>query len=212
MSPRAAKKRRKARSREEAASFAIAHRIRIEILAVLHEGPATIKQLSRELRHTTGTIGHHVEELLLDGSIEVAKTDEVGSVTQYWYIASKLPEYTSEEIAELTEEEQQATYSLILQSIMAESLAALWSGQLLDDPLITLAWNWIPLDQQGRRDLDKEQTRSWHRMHEIAAESAGRRCQSGEAAHTYLVASMGFRRYRSQGGPAPFIRAGIPSR
>jgi predicted transcriptional regulator len=205
-------KERKARSREEAASFAVAHRIRIEILALLHEGSATVKQLSRELRHTTGTIGHHVEELLLDGSIEVAKTEKVGSVDQYWYIASKLPEYTSKEIAELTEEEQQATFSLILQSIMAESLAALWSGQLLDDPLITLAWNWFPLDEQGRSDLDQEQERSWHRMHEIAAESAGRRCKSGEEAATYLVALMGFRRYRSQGGPAPFIRAGMSGR
>jgi DNA-binding HxlR family transcriptional regulator len=212
VSPRSAKEERKSRSREDAASYAVGHRIRIEILALLHEGPATIKQLARDLRHTTGTIGHHVEELVLDGSIEVAKTEEVGSVTQYWYCATKLTEYTSDEIAELSEEQKQATFSLILQSIMAESLAALWSGQLLDDPLITLAWNWFPLDKQGRSDLDEEQARSWDRMHEIAAESAGRRCQSGESAQTYLIACMGFRRYRSQGGPGPFVHAGMPSR
>lgn len=212
MSPRTVNKERKPRTREQAASYAVGHRIRIEILALLHEGPATIKQLSRDLRHTTGTITHHVENLLLDGSIEVAKTEQVGSITMYWYAANRLPEYTSEEIAELTEEEQQATFSLILQSIMAESLAALWSGQLLDDPLVTLAWNWFPLDEQGRIDLDEEQDRSWRRMHEIAAESAGRRCESKEDARTYLIATMGIRRFRSQGGPSPFVRAGMPSR
>jgi DNA-binding transcriptional ArsR family regulator len=208
--PRTARQLKKPRSREEAASFAVGHRLRIEILAVLHEGPATIKVLAKELRQTPGTVGYHVEELLLDGSIEVAKTEEVGSVTQYWYCMTKLPEYTSAQISELTPAEQQATYSLILQSAMAEALAALWNGQLLDDPRLALAWNRIELDAQGRVDLADEQDRSWERMHEIEAESINRKCAGGGDTTSYVVATMGFKRSRTS---APALgHAGNPRR
>ncbi len=45
-----------------------------------------------------------------------------------------------------------------------------------------LAWNRIVLDRQGREDLADEQARSRERIHEIEAEAANRRAESGEPA------------------------------
>jgi DNA-binding transcriptional ArsR family regulator len=204
---RTTEKTRKPRSREAAVSYAVGHRIRIEILAVLHEGPASAKRLAREVRQPLSTVTHHIEELLADGSIEVARTRMVGNVEQNFYRVIRLPEYSSEEIAELSAEQQQATYSIVLQSMMAEALASLWAGTLLDDPLLTLAWNRIDLDEQARRDLAEEHDRSWRRIHEIAAEAANRRADGGDPGSTYVVASMGFLRSRTS---APALgRAGL---
>jgi DNA-binding transcriptional ArsR family regulator len=195
--PRTEKRERRPRPREDAASYAVGHRIRIEILAVLHEGPASINGLVRELRQTRGTITHHLEELLLDHSIEVAYSEERRNFTEHWYCMVKLPEYSSDEIAEMGDEAKQALFSLIIQSTAAEAFAALWAGKMLEDEEMTLAWDRIDLDEQGRRDLAQEQDRSWQRIHEIAAEAANRVVGTQEEPVRYTVASMGFKRFRT---------------
>lgn len=186
----------------EAISYACGHRIRIEILAALHEGPATTSELARIIREPLSNMGHHIAALLACGSIEVVGTRKAGNVTQFIYCMVELPEYTSEEFAAMTDEEKQATLGVVLQASMAEALAALWAGKLVADPLVMLAWNRVNLDDRGRADLAAEQDRSWLRIKEIEAEAANRRAESGEAGTTYVVSSFGYQRSRTE-APAP---------
>lgn len=190
------------RSVEEAVSYAVGHRIRIEILAALHEGPASTKELARMVRQPLSKVTHHVEELLASGSIEVARTERVGNINQNFYCVVRLPHYSDEDIEAMSAEERQTTAGLILQASMAEALASLWAGKLHSDPRVMLAWNRIALDRQGREDLADEQARSWERIHEIEAEAANRRAESGEPGVTYVVTSLGYERSRSS-APAP---------
>ncbi len=192
---------RKGRSVEEAVSYAVGHRIRIEVLAALHEGPASTKDLAKIVRQPLSNLTHHVEELLASGSIEIARTETVGNISQNFYCVVKLPLYSSEDFAAMTAEERQATLGLILQATMAEAMASLWAGKLHSDPRVMLAWNRINLDAQGRSDLADEQDRSWERMQEIEAESATRRTESGEAGTTYIVTSFGYERSRTSAPP-----------
>lgn len=194
------------RSVEEAVSYAVGHRVRIEVLAALHEGPASAKDLSKIVGQPLSNVTHHVEELLASGSIEIARTETVGNITQNFYCVVKLPLYSSEDFAAMTPAERQATCGLVLQASMAEALASLWAGKLNNDARVMLAWNRINLDEQGREDLADEQDRSWERMQEIEAEAANRRSESGEPATTYVITSLGFERSRSS-APAP-VRSG----
>ena len=57
---------------EEVTSRSIGHRFRIEILAALHEGPASATQLARILRQPDSKVWNHIQELLKDGAIEEA--------------------------------------------------------------------------------------------------------------------------------------------
>lgn len=189
------------RSVGEAISYAVGHRIRIEVLAALHEGPATTAELARIVHQPLSNMGHHIEELLACGSIEIAGTRMAGNVTQNVYCMVKLPEYTSEEFAAMTDDEKQAVLGLILQASMAEALASLWSGKLVEDPLVMLAWNRVNLDSQGRKDVAQEQDRSWLRIKEIEAESTNRRAASGESGTTYVVTSFGYQRSRTEAPP-----------
>jgi Helix-turn-helix domain len=191
------------RTVEEAVSYSVGHRIRIEVLAALHEGPASSSELARIVHQPLSNLAHHVAELLASGSIEVVDTRRVGNVLQNIYCMVELPEYTSEEFAAMTDDERQATLGIVLQASLAEALASLWAGKLIEDPLVMLAWNRVNLDDQGRADLATEQDRSWLRIKEIEAESANRRAKTGDPGTTYVVTSFGYQRSRTE-APVPF--------
>jgi DNA-binding transcriptional ArsR family regulator len=187
---------------EDSVSYAVGHRIRIEILAALHEGPESAAGLAKVVRQRLSTVTHHIEELLADGSIEVARTKQVRvNMTQHFYRVVELPEFSDEEIAAMSLGERQALAGLILQASMAESLASLWAGKMKNDPRVFLAWNRINLDRQGRDDFADEQIRSWQRVKEIECESTNRRAVSGEPGVTYIVTSFGYERSRTSAPP-----------
>ena len=192
---------RKERTIEEAVSYAVAHRIRVELLAALNERPYSPKELARIVRQPLSTVTHHVDELLTSKAIEVARTERVRNVNVNYYRAIELPFYSDEEIAAMTEEERKVTIAPALQAIMAESLAAFWGGKMIHDPRLWLAWRWFNVDAQGRQDIADEQARSWERIQEIEAESATRRTRSEEEAQSVIVASMGFERTRTSPHP-----------
>jgi DNA-binding transcriptional ArsR family regulator len=192
-----AKATKKQRTIEEARIYAVAHQIRIEILAALHEGCRSPSQLARMLGKRLSTITHHVNELLEDSSIELAKVEQVRNTNEHFYRAVRLPFYSDEEMWAMSPEERQVTYGLILQSAMAEALAAYWAGQMSIDPRVWMSWCWFNVDSRGREDIADELARSWARMQEIETEAVERRTESGEEAMSVIVALMGFMRSRT---------------
>jgi DNA-binding transcriptional ArsR family regulator len=190
------------RSVEEALSYALGHRIRIEVLAILHEGTRTPDELAKMMSQPLGRVTHHIRELLESGSIELAKTEQARNATRHFYRAIEVPFYSDEEIAAMPPEARQATAGLILQAIMAESLASFWAGKMIHDPRVWLSWRWFNVDDQGRDEIAEEQAESWARVQAIEARAAARRAQSAEQATSIIVASLGFERSRGT-SPTP---------
>lgn len=187
---------------EDSVSYAVGHRIRIEILAALHEGPESPDGLAKIVGRPLSTVTHHIEELLKDGSIEIARSVKVrGNIVQHYYRVIELPEFSSEEIAAMSEDERQALFALIVQAATAEALASLWAGKMIHDRRIQLAWNRIILDLQGREDLADEQDESWKRVKQIECDSATRLAERGEKGVTYVVTSFGYERSRHSAPP-----------
>lgn len=196
---------RGSRGVEDSVSYAVGHRIRIEILAALHEGPESADSLAKIVGRTLGIVTYHIEELLKDGSIEVAYSKQIrANMTQHFYRMVELPEFSEEEIAAMTPEERQALAALILQATTAEAMASLWAGKLHTDPRVKLIWDRLPLDERGREDLADEQAESWGRIRGIAGDAANRMAESGEKGVTYVVHIFGYERSRST-APAPLV-------
>ena len=192
-----------ARGVEDSVSYAVGHRIRIEILAALHEGPESADGLAKIVGRQLSIVTYHIEELLKDGSIEVAYSKQIRTnMTQHFYRMVELPEFSEEEIAAMTPEERQALAALILQATTAEALASLWAGKLHTDPRVKLIWDRFNLDEQGREDLADEQAESWGRVREIAGGAANRMAESGEKGVTYVVHIFGYERSRNA-APTP---------
>jgi DNA-binding transcriptional ArsR family regulator len=189
---------RYSRGIQEAVSYAVGHRIRVEILAALNEREdASASELARIARQPLSTVTHHVEELLKSGSIEVARTEKVRSVQQNFY-RTVIPTFASdEEMEAMSEDERLELCRVILQALMAETLASFWSGKLTSDPKVFLCWAWFNVDVEGRSAIAEEQVRSWRRIGEIEREAAARCEDSGEEPFSVLVSGVSFDRART---------------
>jgi len=198
------------RSIEEAVSYAIAHRIRIEILCLLNEAIYNASELAELTHWPLTTIGHHIKEMLSSGSIEVARIEKVRNTDQHFYRAVELPVVSDEEAVALPPEVKQEYAAVVLQAIMAESLAALRTQKLNRDTRVRMMWRWYNLDEQGRDELADEQRESWERVAEIEARSTNRRAKSGEKATTLIAATLGFERSKPVNSNAPAVHRLTP--
>jgi DNA-binding transcriptional ArsR family regulator len=191
------------KSIEERLEFALKHRTRVYVLTLLNEGVYCSEELAEIIGEPVNNIAHHIRKMLEDGSIELAKTEQVRNTLQNYYRAIKMPFYSDEELAAMTPEERQATIGLTLQCLMAEIMTAFWSRKMEADPRLWLAWRWFNVDGQGRKDLADEQERSWQRLREIEAESANRCAVSGDETVSIIGGSAGFERARTAPKAAP---------
>jgi DNA-binding transcriptional ArsR family regulator len=187
---------------QDAVSYAIGHRIRVEIISALHDlGSASAVELSRVVHQPLSTVTHHVGELLKSGSIHIERTEKVKSVNQHFYKLINPLFLSDEEMEELSEEERQEVCRVVLQGVTAEALAAFWSGDLPSDPRLFLAWNWFNVDEQGRADIAEEQIRSWRRIREIEEEAEMRCSESEEERSSLVVGGLSFPRWRTATRP-----------
>ena len=200
------------RSVEEAVSYSVGHRIRIEILCILNEGTHSASELSRLIHQPLTTIGHHIKELVDSRCIELARVEKVRNTDQHFYRAIELPFITDEEAEALPAEVKQEYAALILQTITAEGLGALWAGKMNADPAVRMMWRWFNLDAQGRQELADEQRESWERIVDIEARSTNRRAESGEEAVTLIATTMGFERSRPIGQASPAVHRLTPGK
>jgi DNA-binding transcriptional ArsR family regulator len=191
----------RSKSIEEVVSYAVGHRIRVQVLSLLNEGVYTPDELSQIIGEPLNKVSHHVSELLDAGSIELARTEQVRNTTRHYYRAVEMPFYSDEEVEAMPVQQRQVSAGLILQSIMAEAMSAFWAGKM-QDPTVWLSWRWFNVDEQGRRELAEEQARSWERAREIEAESINRSVESGEDVTSMIVASMCFERERTAPRPS----------
>jgi DNA-binding transcriptional ArsR family regulator len=190
------------RSVEEAVSYAIGHRIRIEILALLNEATHSPSELAKLTGQPVTTIGHHIKELVNSGCIELARIEKVRNADQHFYRAVELPFVSDEEAETLPVEARQQYAAVILQALMAEGLAALWAGKMTSDP-VWMSWRWFNLDAQGQEQAQEAQHEFWERIKEIDAEVANRVALSGEPTVSTIVAALGFERFKPVGATVP---------
>lgn len=199
---------------EEAVSYAINDKLRIEILIILNERERNRYELADLIGETPDRMKHHLKELQNEGSIELAYSEPVGNVMQHYYRAVRMPSYSAEEYAALPPESRQAVVGVALQTLVAEALAAFRAGTMIDDRRRRIARSRLQVDAQGREDISEEQVRSWTSMHEIEAEALNRVAVSGEPTKSIMVNSLGFVRSRraSLSGaldPDEFVMGGL---
>lgn len=185
------------RTVDQKVRFAFGHWVRVEVLCLLNEGTYSAQELAKVMGCPLSTVSHHVEELLKDGSIEIARTKRVRNITQNFYRAAEIPFLSDADMEALDFDTRQEIYGLILSASVAEALASFSSGKISRDPRTVLAWSWFNVDQQGREEIASEQARSWERIRTIEAQAASRRARSGAEAKSIIVASFGFERCRT---------------
>src|SRR5260221_13218686 len=96
----------------------------------------------------------------------------------------------------MTPEQRQVTAGIAIQSMVAEIMAGLWSGNMQNDPRLWLAWGWVKVDGEGRQEIADEQERAWRGFRDIEVEGINRCGEAGEEATSLPCFENGFKRAR----------------
>lgn len=182
------------KSIEEVVAYAVSHRTRVQILIVLNQGLYTAGEIASIIGEPLNKVGNHIRELVDAGSIEIADTRRRRNTQQHYYRAVRTPFYSEGEVEAMTWQQRQVTAGLVIQSLVAEMMAGLWAGNMLDDPRDWMTWDRLNLDAEGRQELYEEQEESWKRLEAIKARAANRVAESGGDTAPYVVSVLGFER------------------
>jgi DNA-binding transcriptional ArsR family regulator len=207
---RGKRKKEKQRKRiEEVVQYAVSHQFRVEILILLNQASYTAGEVAELTDISLSNVSNHIKRMLQDGSIEVAKIEERRGTNIYWYRAIEIPEYSQEEAEALTEFERQTIAGWVVQSGMAETMAALWKGNLAN-PRTILHWSWYTFDKQGRADAEAANVRHLEEIREIECESLNRIAETKEEPTSMIISLFSFVRARE--APRPKLKKRSRSR
>jgi DNA-binding transcriptional ArsR family regulator len=185
------------------------HRTRVEILTILNDGPASHGELAKLTGQGVSKIGHHIKELLKDGSIELVEIKTARNQIVHIYQGVKRPIVSDEEARERSSEANNAHAAFILQSFMAETLASLWAGKLDANVADTwLTWDSLNLDTEGRQELAEAVAELYVLILEIETRACKRLSKSHETGLSTVVALANFARSRPNRVPAYYSELG----
>jgi DNA-binding transcriptional ArsR family regulator len=195
------------RPTDAAVLYATSHKIRIEALSMMNDGKVSPNEIAEFLKEDLSAVSHHIRELFNDGSIESAGTARRRNAVEHFYRAVVLPKITSEEYEAMTPAERREVAGLIVQAVMAETLAALRLGKMEGDREPWLTWQGVPVDEQGHEEVAELMEETFDKADDIKARNATRLADATKQAiaegreppplnKTEIVVLMSFERSR----------------
>jgi len=187
----------------EVIAYALGHRTRVLILIVLNEGTYTPGQVAGMIDEPVQSVSNHIRDMVAIGSIELVKTVKRRNMEQHHYRAIEMPCYTEEDFAAMTPEQRDVTWGLIIQSMAAEMMAALWQGTLRENNKTILSWRWHNVDAEGELEIYAVLEEAWERVWKIECDSMTRVAKTKAKTRSILVALGAFKRAKK--GPTRHV-------
>lgn len=181
---------------DDAVPYAVNHWIRVEALAIFHEGEFSAGEVAEMIGEDVKLVSGHIRDLYESGCIERAGYKMVGNYRKPVYRAIVLPVISDEAYGAMSAEDRHDVSGAVVQSFVAESLSSYRNEKMDEDEDLALIWEPLSLDAEGKRELREHLTSSWRRAQEIHAAAVNRIAESGEAGTTSIVALFGFERGR----------------
>jgi DNA-binding transcriptional ArsR family regulator len=131
---------------------ALAHPLRIRILAMLEERPASPVQLAPRLESTLGRVGYHVRVLRDAGLIELVETRRRRGAMEHIYAAAPVPLFSDAAWERAGSAVRRRAAAAMLQQV-GEYVAGSAEQGGFDRADANLSRVPLRLDEQGRREL-----------------------------------------------------------
>ena len=152
---------------------ALAHPLRIRILAMLAESAASPVQLSGRLDATLGTVAYHVRTLHNLGLVELVDTRQRRGATEHYYRAREQPHFPDDAWSGLAPVAKQRMLSAMLQQV-GEYVTASAAAGGFDRPEAHVTRRPLRLDERGFKEL-ADAAQSWLREAARIEKGAARR-------------------------------------
>jgi DNA-binding transcriptional ArsR family regulator len=168
---------------------ALAHPLRIRILAMLEEQPASPVQLAEHFPDTSlGAVAYHVRTLLNLGLLELVATRQRRGATEHVYRATEHPRFTDKSWEALGPVAKQRLLSAMLQQIGDYTRNAAASGGF-DRADAHITRTAMKLDEKAWKELAAA-TKKWLAEVQRIEDAAKKRVERGADPHDTLDAGL----------------------
>jgi DNA-binding transcriptional ArsR family regulator len=201
--------KKRSRRPEEALTHSVNHWIRVEALAILHEGEFSAGEVARMLDEDVKVVRGHIKDLYDSGCIEFAGYKPVSGTMRRAYRALVLPVVGVEAYGAMSLDDRHDLNGAVVQGLHAESVCSYRNRKMDSDENLCFVWQPLNLDDQGKRELLEHLIAAWEGAKEIEAGAVNRMAESGENGFSSVAAFLGFERDRSGRPEGGYHRPGI---
>jgi DNA-binding transcriptional ArsR family regulator len=171
---------------------ALAHPLRVEILAILNERMASPNELSKELEEGLSQVSYHVKVLKDFECIEMVKTEPRRGAVEHYYRATARAFLTDSDWKSLPDSVKPGVSASAMRLILANVFGALQGGTFDARDDRHLSWTPGVVDEQGWQDTVDLVAETLDRTMKIHVDSAKRLAKSGDAGIPASVVLMNF--------------------
>lgn len=189
---------------------ALAHPLRVEILAILNERMASPNELAKELGEGLSQVSYHVKVLRDYNCIELVKTEPRRGAVEHYYRATSRAFLTDRDWQQLPQSIRPGMSADLLQAIVDDAVAALEEETFDSRGDRHLSWTPLVVDEQGWSDLTDAVADTLKRVLTVQAESAKRLAENGGEGIPTSVAMMAYEVPPSSLKKLPKKKAGAP--
>jgi DNA-binding transcriptional ArsR family regulator len=168
---------------------ALAHPLRVRILARLEQETASPSDLSRELDAPLGVVSYHVRQLANFGLIKLVKRTPRRGAIEHHYRAEPRPRITDDAWASVPDVVKEATVASAIGELSARVNAAASLGAFSRTDA-HLSRSDVVVDEQGWRELAKTLADTLKRIEQIEAQSARRLRKADHAGDLRATVAM----------------------
>ncbi len=158
---------------DPALAKALAHPLRIRILAALEDRTASPSELAAELDAPLGVTSYHVRRLESLGLVKLVKRTPRRGAVEHYYQATARPRITNEAWGATPAVVKQATIAAAVEQVGHYVAQAVAAGGF-DQPAARLARSPVTIDAQGWHDLATELAELHERLRTIESDSRAR--------------------------------------
>ncbi len=167
---------------------ALAHPLRVRILASLHRGISSPNQLAQELGEPLGNVSYHVKTLLEYDCVELVKTEPRRGAVEHFYRATERAFFSDSDWEQIPASARKSISGAVIEMIGKDATGALRTGTIDARADSHVSRTPLVVDGQGWGDLASLLEDTLNRAIEIQEESATRLSENpAEAIATKLA-------------------------
>ncbi len=216
-------KRQTASAVDSRLAKALAHPLRVQLLAALNEGVASPNELAKKLDEPLTNVSYHVRMLHDLGTIELVETEPRRGALEHYYRAVVRPFFGERDWKRLPKNARGSISDAVLQLVWDDAAEAIKSGLFDEREDRHLSRSVLAVDAQGWDELHDLLADTLDRAMQIQADSSSRAAKDGgETSSVNLVMmthptpssakdstapSSGTRRKRRNGGKKAAARS-----
>jgi DNA-binding transcriptional ArsR family regulator len=169
---------------------ALAHPLRVQLLAALNEGVASPIELAKKLDEPLTNVSYHVRMLHDLGCIELVDTEPRRGALEHYYRAVVRPFFGDRDWKRLPKNARGSISDAVLQLVWEDAAEAIKGGLFDEREDRHLSRSVLSIDEKGWNDLHDLLAQTLDRAMQIQADSASRASKNGDEAFNVNLVMM----------------------